>query len=364
MTPEAIAEAVRAAHEPLISAEIERIQRIGEEARAEAVRKALESLQEPANDQGDREPPPPSGGPSRPRKSTKKRTAWSQMSKADRSAEIRRRWEVRRAKSATASVTLPKPHEADGAISVVAGDCLDVLPRIPNGSVDLIVTSPPYPDHGLEYERPGETSIQAWTDLMGDFLSEADEVLKPGGNLWINVGFERVRDERGHDTRQRIPLTYRLAPIAEAVGLQIMNEVVWLKAQHQNTSRHRLSTKSERWLWLFKPGAKPHFDIEAVRVEARVKDRRNNPRGSNPADVWGFATVNGNDRRRVAHPCQWPEEMIERIVSGWSKPGDLILDPFAGSGTIGPIAERLGRRALLIERHEPYVEIAKSRLAA
>lgn len=388
---------------PRIEAAIKRVHEAVETAKALALAEALAPLA--ANDhlnfgkptsEPEAEPDPPAPPSPTP---PKRRSSWDGMSATQRSAVVKARWIARKANKAASqakgcavaevsSVPRSKPESAafpqtallsraandwsvaegggmtDKCSVIWTGDCRDAFSRIPKTSIDLIVTSPPYPEHGLEYERPADSSVHAWVELMGDFLAEARDVLKPGGNLWINVGFERVRDERGHDTRQRIPLTYRLAPLIEAAGLKIMNEIIWLKPQHQNAARHRLSTKSERWLWLFKPGAKPHFDIEAVRIQPKTPDPRNNPRGSNPADIWTFAGVNGNDRRRVAHPCQFPEEMIERIVKGWSKPGDLVLDPFAGSGTVGAVAQRHGRRSLLIEREAKYVEIARQRLAA
>ncbi len=374
---------VRDKFEPLILNELQRVVAIGETARLTAIRDAL-SL--PPNDNTTRSDAADTGQitASKPHPL---RTYWQQFTAEERSAMMRERRAKGMQKGDSSQILgvseeKPDPRElhspfnpvssdnrlirpAGGIASVVMhGECREVLRRIPRSHVDLIVTSPPYPEHGLEYERPADSSVHAWVELMGDFLAEARDVLKPGGNLWINVGFERVRDERGRDTRQRVPLTYRMGPLIEAAGLEMMNEIIWLKPQHQNAARHRLSTKSERWLWLFKPGAKPHFDIEAVRIEPKVKDRRNNPRGSNPADVWTFAGVNGNDRRRTAHPCQFPEEMIERIVKGWSKPGDLVLDPFAGSGTVGAVSQRLGRRSLLVEREAKYVEIARQRLAA
>jgi DNA modification methylase/site-specific DNA-cytosine methylase len=240
---------------------------------------------------------------------------------------------------------------------ILRGDCIEVMPTLADGSVDLVITSPPYPDHGMEY---GDAfgSIEDYIEFSRNWLSGCARLLRPGGSLWVNVGYEKASEA------QRIPLTYHLFPLLKEIGLEMMQEVVWEKPAAMNAARQRLTVKSERWMWLYRPGAKPTFNLDPIRVAPLTSDPRNHPLGSNPADVWRMMNVPGNSKERVAHPCQFPKPLIERIVRACSNPGETVLDPFAGSGTTGLVAAGLGRRSIMIERHEEYWPLIEERLEA
>lgn len=236
---------------------------------------------------------------------------------------------------------------------LIRGDCIDEMSAL-EGCVDLVVTSPPYPNYGMAYGDAFAT-IADYLDFSRRWMERAAKALRPGGAMWINVGMLKA------GRNSRVPLTYYLFPILSEVGLDMVQEVVWDRRVHRNT-KQRFATVSERWLYVVKPGAKPVFNVDDVRRPSLRFDRRNNPSGTNPADIWSFVQVHGVARERTAHPCQFPQAMIERIVLACSNPGDVVLDPFAGSGTTGAAALAKGRSAIMIERKAEYWPIIEERL--
>ncbi len=190
--------------------------------------------------------------------------------------------------------------------------------------------------------------------------------MKPGGAMWINVGMHKA------GPNSRVPLTYYLFPLIAGTGLTFVQEIVWDRRAQQNTTQ-RFSTRSERWVYLVKPGVlkggrgrpkniAPTFNLEDVRVPCQSADKRNNPAGANPADIWAFTQVHGTAKERTDHPCPFPQAMIERIVLACSNPGDVVLDPFGGSGTTGAAALAHGRSTVMIEREPTYWPIIEKRL--
>ena len=104
------------------------------------------------------------------------------------------------------------------------------------------------------------------------------------------------------------------------------------------------------------------FNIDAVRVTPKTKDKRNNPKGANPTDVWYIPLVKGNSRERNFHPAQYPEKLIERIMKACSNEGDIILDPFLGSGTTMAVAKKLNRNCIGFEINTEYVKNTAKRM--
>lgn len=243
----------------------------------------------------------------------------------------------------------------DDRYRIIESDCVEAMLDMDEASVDLIVTSPPYPNHGMAYgDRMSLAEFEAFSRKWFD---HAARILKPGGAMWVNVGFLRADDLR------RIPLTYYLFPIGQAVGLDFVQEIIWNPPSRQATAKHRFSIKSERWMYWVKPGGQPTFNLDDVMDPPSKRDPRNNLFGMRPVDVWTFNKVNGNAKARTAHPCQFPQPMIERIVLACSNAGDVVLDPFGGSGTTALAALAHDRQAILIERSAEYCEIARERLA-
>lgn len=248
---------------------------------------------------------------------------------------------------------------------LLKGECVAAMDAMAAASVDLVVTSPPYMNIGMPYGDDFQ-SIEDYVEFSSQWITAAARVLKPGGAMWINVGMHKA------GPNSRVPLTYYLFPLIAGTGLTFVQEVVWDRRAHQRTTQ-RFSTRSERWLYLVKPGVlkggrgrpkiiQPTFNLEDVRVPCQSADKRNNPAGANPADIWAFTQVHGTAKERTAHPCPFPQVMIERIVLACSNPGDVVMDPFGGSGTTGAAAMAHGRSAVMIEREPTYWPIIEKRL--
>lgn len=248
---------------------------------------------------------------------------------------------------------------------LVKGECVAAMSAMESASVDLIVTSPPYLNVGMEYGDSFQ-SVEDYVEFSRQWITAAARVLKPGGSMWINVGMHKA------GPNSRVPLPYYLFPLIAGTGLTFIQEIVWDRRAQQNTTQ-RFATRSERWLYLVKPGVlkggrgrpkkiEPTFNLDAVRRPSTSKDKRNNPAGANPADIWEFVQVHGTAKERTAHPCPFPQAMIERIVLACSNAGDVVLDPFGGSGTTGAAAMAHGRSSVMIERESTYWPIIEKRL--
>jgi adenine-specific DNA-methyltransferase len=242
----------------------------------------------------------------------------------------------------------------------LVGDCLERFAEIDDRSVGLVLTSPPY-NIGKPYERP--LPLDEYLNWCQAWLSEIRRVLAPDGAAWINLGFTTVPA-----SGKAVPLAYLLWPY---LGLYLVQEVVW-RYENGVACRRRLSPRNEKLLWLVRDPDSYHFDLDAIR-DRHIRypnSRRNgrlryNPLGKNPGDVWHVPKVSAGraSPERTPHPAQMPIELAERIVRACSQAGDLVLDPFAGSGTTLLAAIRNGRNAVGIEREAAYAEIAQQRLS-
>ncbi|MFC5390664.1 site-specific DNA-methyltransferase [Brevundimonas bullata] len=259
--------------------------------------------------------------------------------------------------------TTPPP--AAPSVRLLKGECIDTMSAMTAESVDLVITSPPYLNIGMPYGDAFAT-IEDYIEFSRQWITAAARVLKPGAAMWINVGMHKA------GPNSRVPLTYYLFPLIAGTGLTFVQEIVWDRRAHQRTTQ-RFSTRSERWLYLVKPGTlkgargrpkniDPVFNLEDVRIPCQSADKRNNLSGANPSDIWAFTQVHGTSKERTAHPCPFPQAMIERIVLACSNPGNVVLDPFGGSGTTGAASMAHGRSAVMIEREPTYWPIIEKRL--
>lgn len=273
--------------------------------------------------------------------------------------------QVQKAPAANDNLPNTTPPSASPTARLVKGECIDAMDAMSAGSVDLVVTSPPYLNIGKPY-GDAFASVEDYIEFSRQWITAAARVLKPGGAMWINVGTHKA------GPNSRVPITYYLFPLIVGTGLTFIQEIVWDRRAQQNTTQ-RFSTRSERWLYLVKPGVlkggrgrpktiMPTFNLDDVRRPSTSADKRNNPAGANPADIWAFTQVHGTSKERTSHPCPFPQAMIERIVLACSNPGEVVLDPFGGSGTTGAAAIAHGRSAVVIEREPTYWPIIEKRL--
>jgi adenine-specific DNA-methyltransferase len=245
---------------------------------------------------------------------------------------------------------------------LICGDVLDVLRSLPADSVNLVLTSPPY-NIGKPYETtlPADEYV-AWCQA---WIAELWRVSAPNASVWLNLGYTAVL---GRGTA--VPIAYLLW---EKLPFHLVQEVVW----HYRAGvacRKRFSPRNEKLLWLVKDPGEYVFDLDAVRcTQVRYPNQRSrgrsrsNPNGKNPSDVWEIPKVTSGAGRsspeRTAHPAQMPLAVAERVIRACSRPGDLVLDPFGGSGTTALAALSLHRRVLSADSERDYVDLARSRLA-
>ena len=237
--------------------------------------------------------------------------------------------------------------------SIIQGDCIEVLGRLEAPVADLIFADPPF-NIGYKYDvyedRKKYDEYYEWTRRWMEAC--ATKALKPNGSMWVAIGDEYAAEVK---------------IIGERLGLHLRNWVIWHYTFGQQTKRK--FARSHAHLFYFVKHPKEFtFNDMAVRVpsarQTTYADKRANPAGKMPDDVWRFSRLCGTFVERVEwHPCQMPEIVLERIVKACSNEGDLVLDPFNGSGTTAAVAARLGRRYLATDISPEYVTNTRQRIA-
>ncbi len=244
------------------------------------------------------------------------------------------------------------------------GDCLHLLKQIPDRSVQLVVTSPPY-NIGKEYEK--KLQLRDYLQLQEEVIRECVRVLADSGSLCWEVG-------NFVDNGSIIPLDIALYPIFNSLGLVMRNRIIWSFGHGLHCSR-RFSGRYETILWFTRDTDNYVFNLDPVRIPQKYPGKKYfkgpkagqyscNPLGKNPGDVWDIPNVKNNHVEKTAHPCQFPVELIERLVLSMSNAGDWVLDPFVGTGTSIIAAIRHDRRGAGAEIEAKYLDIAKERIQA
>ena len=251
----------------------------------------------------------------------------------------------------------------DKAADVVLfeGDCLGLLAQIPDGLVKLVVTSPPY-NLGKSYET--RLDLKEYLDQQRRVIEECVRVLDSQGSICWQVG--NYVDDGGI-----VPLDIVLYPIFASLGLHLRNRIVWHFGHGLHASK-RFSGRYEVILWFTKTQDYT-FNLDAVRVPQKYPEKKyfkgprkgelsGNPLGKNPSDVWEIPNVKSNHVEKTIHPCQFPVELVERLVLSMTQEGDWVLDPFMGVGTSAVAALMHGRRAVGAEIFAEYVMTARERI--
>lgn len=244
---------------------------------------------------------------------------------------------------------------------LMLGDCLECMQSMDNGSVSLTITSPPY-NIGKPYEKV--TDIQSYLSWQKDVISEVHRVTKDGGSVCWQVGNCVVKGAV-------YPLDCLIFPIFLDLGFTPRNRIIW-HFGHGLHCKNRFSGRHESILW-FTKGEGYTFNLDPVRVPSKYPNKKHykgekkgqlsgNPLGKNPDDVWSISNVKHNHPEKTDHPCQFPEALVDRLTLALSNEGDLVLDPFMGSGTTGKVAYDLGRKFLGMECDEGYFRIAQERI--
>jgi modification methylase len=244
--------------------------------------------------------------------------------------------------------------------TVLTGDCIEIMQRLPSQSADLVFADPPYNlQLGGDLLRPDNSRVdgvhQAW-DRFASFaeydrftmawLSECRRLLKPDGAIWVIGSYHNI---------------FRVGAILQDLGFWLQNDVVWIKTNPMpNFKGTRFTNAHETLIWAARDAsAKPTFNYQSMKAFNDDLQMRSD---------WTLPICSGPERlrdgeRRKAHPTQKPEALLHRVLLATAKPGDVILDPFFGTGTTGAVAKRLGRRFIGIERDPDYAEAARDRIA-
>ena len=244
---------------------------------------------------------------------------------------------------------------------ILPGDCIEILKSLPENSVDLIFADPPY---NLQLRndlyRPNLTKVSAVDDRWDKFtdFKEYDEftrewlracqrVLKETGTIWVIGSYHNI---------------YRVGAIMQDLGFWILNDILWIKNNPMPNFRGvRFTNAHETMIWAQKKqGAKYTFNHQSMKALNDDLQMR--------SDWWNIPLVTGKQRIKAngikAHSTQKPEALLYRVIMASSNLGDVVLDPFFGSGTTGAVAKKLGRNWIGIERDSKYIKIAQKRIAS
>ncbi|MEE3358846.1 MAG: site-specific DNA-methyltransferase [Pseudomonadota bacterium] len=244
--------------------------------------------------------------------------------------------------------------------TILSGDCIDIMRSLPENSVDLIFADPPYnlqlkgqlhrPDNSrvdaVDDHWDQFSSFGAYDEFTREWLAAARRILKPNGAIWVIGSYHNI---------------FRVGSALQDAGYWILNDVVWRKSNPMPNFRgKRFTNAHETMIWASKSeGAKYTFNYEALKSLNEGIQMRSD---------WVLPICNGGERLKdangdKAHPTQKPESLLHRVLVGSTNPGDVVLDPFFGTGTTGAVAKMLGRDWIGIEREAAYREVAEKRIA-
>lgn len=235
---------------------------------------------------------------------------------------------------------------------VYLGDCLEVMKSFPDEKIDLVFADPPF-NIGIKYDKYNDllpyNEYYSWCEK---WIEELYRLLKSNGSIYIAIGDEFAAE---------------INIILKKTGFYFRNWIIWYYTFGQN-QRKKFNRSHTHILYFTKDKEKFTFNDEQIRIpSARLmvyNDKRAHPKGKVPDDVWVFSRVCGTFKERLGnHPCQMPENLLERIIKASSNVNDIVLDPFGGTGTTAYIAKKFNRKYIIIEISEKYFNIIKKRLS-
>ncbi len=243
---------------------------------------------------------------------------------------------------------------------IILGDSIEEMARMEDASIDLVFADPPYNlQLGGDLTRPDGSHVDAVTDSWDKFgsfaeydaftrrwLAEARRVMKADASLWVIGTYHNI---------------FRVGSILQDLGFWVMNDIIWRKSNPMpNFKGTRFTNAHETLIWASRsPRARPTFNYKAMKALNEDLQMRSD---------WTLPICSGGERVKIdgvkAHPTQKPEALLHRVLLASSHEGDVVLDPFFGSGTTGAVARRLGRHFIGIEREPRYAEVARARIDA
>ncbi len=241
------------------------------------------------------------------------------------------------------------------------GDCVEIMRGLPAESVDLVFADPPYnlqlqgdlhrPNNSLvdavDNDWDQFESLKVYDEFTREWMAAARAALKPDGAMWVIGSYHNI---------------FRLGYILQDMGFWVLNDVLWVKSNPMPNFRGRRFTNAhETMIWAGKSqDSKYYFNYDAMKSLNEDKQMRSD---------WNLPLCTGGERLKdadgnKAHPTQKPESLLSRVIMSSTRPGDVVLDPFFGTGTTGAVAKKLGREYIGIEREETYAAFAQERIDA
>lgn len=234
------------------------------------------------------------------------------------------------------------------ASRLICGDAIEEMKKLPASSADLVIADPPY-NLGKDYGNNQDMKVwREYESFTKNWLDEAIRLMKPAASIYVFMGVRFIS---------------RLFLILEGdFELRFNGWITWHYTQGMGR-KNGFSPRHEDILY-FTRSQKFTFNLDDVRIPQKYYRQRNNMAGANPGDVWQFSHVHYCSEEREQHPTQKPEALMERIIKASSNSGDMVLDPFVGSGTTCRVANALGRRSIGIDINPDYIAMSRKRLAA
>ncbi len=255
------------------------------------------------------------------------------------------------------------PYSTNKQGVVVCSDNIPFMVSLPDAMFKLIVTSPPY-NLGKSYEE--RSGVDDYLAMQEQVIGECVRLLDDRGSICWQVG-------NYVENGEIMPIDTLLYPLFRAQGLKLRNRIIW-HFGHGLHCKNRLSGRYETINWWTK-GEDYTWNLDPIRVPSKYPNKRHfkgpnvgklsgNPKGKNPSDVWEFPNVKSNHPEKTSHPCQFPVELVERLVLSLTDEGDCVFDPYVGVGSTVIAAIMHNRRGYGCEIVQEFVDIAQARLDA
>ncbi|MBW4256591.1 site-specific DNA-methyltransferase [Methanobacterium sp. YSL] len=260
-----------------------------------------------------------------------------------------------------AKIQIESNFDPNADLILYEGDCLKLLSEIPDNFCKLVVTSPPY-NLGKDYEEKLE--LGEYIKQQQKVIEECVRILDDQGSICWQVG-------NFVDNGEILPLDIVLHPLFDSLGLHLRNRIIWHFGHGLHASK-RFSGRYEVILWYTK-NEDYTFNLDPVRIPQKYPKKRHfkgpnkgklscNPNGKNPSDIWEIPNVKANHVEKTIHPCQFPIELIERLVLSMTNEGEWVFDPFMGVGSTALAALINNRKAIGAEIMPDYIKIIKNRI--
>lgn len=236
----------------------------------------------------------------------------------------------------------------DKELKAICGDAIEEMKKLPDSSVRLIVTDPPYNLNKNYGNNQDKLAFDEYLDFSRQWLREAARVLTDDGTIYVFMGMRYI--------------SYIYNILEQELGMTFNSWITWFYTQGIGKTKG-FSPRHDDILMFTKDPKKFVFHLDDIRVPQKFYRSVNNMRGANPGNVWEFSHMHYCNKNRKKHPTQKPEGLFERMVLASSSQGDIVLDPFVGSGTALRVCQQTGRKGIGIDINPEYIKMTEERLA-